>query len=418
MKIPLIPGLTNTILITAKAQWAEPAPRVEAAVVVKMWRILLSLLLFSSTVSGQDLPDNELQVNFNSYFDNFNVKIVYPSVSLTKKFSDSSTVNIRYLVDVISAASMRSHFDVDGVTSATEKEDGGGDDHPDEVRHEFGVGLNELLKGGILKGGVLSLNALYSREHDYSSFTIASLFTYLMAKKNTTLQIGFVRSWDKVFPQIRTWKKSKDVYTFSFNLTQILSRIFISQVIFSYNDNRGFLSDPYQVVQIIQNNQVVNYETVHPKSRVRKALGFRMNYKVGRKAALNFGMRYYWDSWQVNSLTTSLTFQQHLGNAAILGIGIRNYFQDKAFFFKPRYETPEKYMTVDTKLNEGYSNDYHIKLTMNGGYFKHLPFLSDENMQLNFRMDFYHRHSETPDWHSRYKNLYAYILSFGVRYHF
>ncbi len=385
---------------------------------VKRLLAICCLLLASGSVSAQDLPDNELQVAINSYFDNFNVKIVYPTISLTRRFSDSSTVNVRYLVDVISAASMRSHFNVDGVTSATEQEDGGGDDRPDEVRHEFGLGVNELLAGGLLKGGIFSLNALYSREHDYSSFTVASLLTYLLAKKNTTLQFGFVRSWDRVFPQIRTWTRKKDVYTYSFNVTQTLSPIFIMQVILSYNDSRGYLADPYQVVRIIEGDRVATYETSHPDRRIRKALGLRLNYKVGARAALNFGVRYYWDSWDVNSLTTHIKYQQYLHPAIILGLGLRNYIQDRAYFFKAQYRRPELYMTVDTKLDELYSNNYQLKLSIHGGYFKNIPFFRDEKLQLNFILNFYHRHSATPDWHSRLKNLYAYMMSFNIRYHF
>ncbi len=385
---------------------------------VKRLLAICCLLLVSGSVPAQDLPDNELQVAINSYFDNFNVKIVYPTISLTRRFSDSSTVNVRYLVDVISAASMRSHFNVDGVTSATEQEDGGGDDRPDEVRHEFGLGVNELLAGGLLKGGIFSLNALYSREHDYSSFTVASLLTYLLAKKNTTLQFGFVRSWDRVFPQTRTWTRKKDVYTYSFNVTQTLSPIFIMQVILSYNDSRGYLADPYQVVRIIEGDRVATYETSHPDRRIRKALGLRLNYKVGARAALNFGVRYYWDSWDVNSLTTHIMYQQYLHPAIILGLGLRNYTQDRAYFFKAQYMRPELYMTVDTKLDELYSNNYQLKLSIHGGYFKNIPFFRDENLQLNFILNFYHRHSATPDWHSRLKNLYAYIMSFNIRYHF
>lgn len=396
-----------------------PGHRAGGAAVDNLRRMLLCFLMLSATTGkSQDLPQDELQVNFNSYFDNFNVKIVYPTISVTKQIRDSSTVNVRYLVDVISAASMRSHFDVDGVTSATETEDGGGDDHPDEIRHEFGIGFNELLGGGIFKTGIASLNALYSKEHDYSSFTLAGTYTLLLAKKNTTLQFGIVKSWDKIFPQIRDWRRNKDVYTISANLTQILSKRLISQVILSYNEVSGFMSDPYQVVQIIESGQIINHEPRHPGLRIRKALGARLNYKTGRRAALHFSMRYYWDSWEVNSLTTSIMFQQHIGRAITLGVGLRNYFQDQAFFFKPRYAAPEKYMTVDTKLNELYSNEYQLKLSVNEGYFKNIPVLSDENVQVNFHLNFYHRHSATPDWHSRFKNLFAYIVSFGVRYRF
>ncbi|MFQ5641781.1 MAG: DUF3570 domain-containing protein, partial [bacterium] len=301
------------------------------------------LFLFSVFLAGsgfsQDIPENELQVNLNSYFDSFNVKIVYPSVSFTKRLTDSSSVNVRYLVDVISAASMKSLFKIDGVTSATDKEDGGGDNTPDEVRQEFGAGISQLINGG-----TISANVIVSKEHDYHSTTLAGTFSYPFAKKNTIVQIGVVRSWDKVFPQIRDWKKNKDVYSLSLNLTQILSKNLISQVIFSYNYSQGFLSDPYQVVQIIQDDVVKNYETVHPGERTRKAVGIRANYKFDRRSALHFGVRYYWDDWDVRSFTTSLSFQQHLNDIATVALGFRNYIQSRASFFKETYTFAEEFM--------------------------------------------------------------------------
>ncbi len=373
--------------------------------------IPIVLMVFTSAVSSQDLPQNELQVNLNSYFDNFKVKIIYPTISFTKNLTDSSTISLRYLVDVISAASMKSYFAVDGVTSATDKGDGGGDDHPDEVRNEFGIGLSQVINGG-----VVSANAIYSTEHDYRSVTLAGTYSHPFAKKNTVVQLGMVRSWDTVFPQIRMWKKEKNVYTFSINLTQILSKYLISQALFSYNVTKGFLSDAYKVIQIIQEGAVINYEPVHPGKRIRKAIGLRTNYKIDQKSALQLGLRYYWDTWDISSFTTSVTFQQHVSDFATISLGFRNYVQSRAFFYKDIYQGPEEYMAVDSKLDEGYSNEYQFKLSLNGGHLKGVPFLFNENVQLNMRINFYHRHTVTPDWHFRAKDLYAYLVSFGVRY--
>ncbi|MFQ5651153.1 MAG: DUF3570 domain-containing protein [bacterium] len=373
----------------------------------------LLLVMMASAARAQDLPADELQVNLNSYFDSFDVTIVYPSISYTKRMTDSSTINVRYLVDVISAASMRSHFIVDGVTSATEKEDGGGDNTPDEVRHELGAGITQLINGG-----TLSVNGLFSKEHDYRSVTLAGSFSYPFAQKNTTLQLGLVRSWDKIFPQIRDWRKEKDVYTASINLTQVLSKRLIGQLIASYNHSKGLLSDPYQVVQLIQNSEPLMLEPVHPNERTRKAFGVRMNYKIERTSALQFGIRYYWDDWAVRSFTTSISFLQHVSEATTVGLGFRNYFQSRAFFYKEKYEQPEEFMTVDSKLDEGFSNQYQFKLVLNGGHFQGIPLLRDENIQLSLKLNFYHRHTVTPNWHRRAKDLYAYIMSLGVRYRF
>ncbi len=378
---------------------------------VKFCTSLLAICLcFSPVAYGQDLPESELQVNLNSYFDSFDVKIVYPMVSYTRKLTESSTINARYLIDVISAASMKSHFVVDGVTSATEREDGGGDDTPDEVRQEVGLGITHLLAGG-----TLSMNLLHSSEHDYRSVTIAANYTRPFAKKNTYAQIGFVRSWDKVFPQIRLWKKNKDVYTTSLNMTQVLSKHFIAQAIYSYSFADGFQSDPYQVVQIIQGDEFINLEPIHPQQRTRQALGLRFNYKVDRRTAVHIGARHYWDDWDVSSFTLSLSLLQHFGDEVNAEIGFRNYVQNQAYFFKQKYDTPEEFMTVDSKLDEGFSNEFQFKLSLEGSK---VPLVNSDKVQLNVKFNYYRRKTATPNWHRRTKQLHAYIMSLGVRYRF
>ena len=212
--------------------------------------------------------------------------------------------------------------------------------------------------------------------------------------------------------------KPKDVYTLSLNLMQILSKRMLAQAMFSYNFSKGYLGDPYQVVQIIEGNTFTNHETVHPGQRVRTALGLRMNYKIYKDSALHLGVRYYWDDWDVRSFTGTFSFRQHVSEFAIVSLGLRTYVQGRAFFFKPRYDTPEPYMTVDSKLDKAFSNELQFVLNLNGGPHSRLPFLANEHMQFNLRLNFYHRRTATPNWHSRSKDLYAYILSMGVRYHF
>ncbi|MCA9731230.1 MAG: DUF3570 domain-containing protein [Deferribacteres bacterium] len=381
--------------------------------------LLLVVFLNFYDLSAQDLPADELQATLNSYSDNFGVSIFYPSLSFTKAVREKSTVNVRYLVDAISSASMKSHFDVDGVSSATKKDHGGGDDAPDEVRQEFGLGIQEVMSGGVLKNSTIAINGLYSVEHDYASKTFTSTYTYQMAKKNSTLSLGIVRRWDRVFPQIRDWEKKTNVISYSGTYSQILNAQSIVQLIYSYSEMEGFLSDAYMVVSIIDDamENFTNYEPVHPGTRVRRAFGGYLNYKSGNNSAINIGLRYYNDSWDVRSLTSSIGYQHHLNPAVTLGFTLRNYTQKKAFFFKPRYLWEEEFMTVDPKLDDLYSNDYQFKLTIKGGQYKGLPLLSNPKLECNLRMNFYHRHNETPNWHSRQKNLYAMVVSFGVRYH-
>lgn len=394
-----------------KVRLVEQERKVEAVVVVRI--LIFFILLYLATFSfSQELSDEEIQANFNFYFDNSNVAIVYPSLGLTKNVGESTSVTGRYLVDVISAASMKSHFEVDGVTSATSRKVGGGDNTPDELRHEIGLGITQIFWNS-----TISLNGLYSTEHDYTSKTFALSYSIPFAKKNSTFQVGFVRSWDKVFPQVRSWKRDKDVTTFSGSFSQILTKRFIAQFDVWYSKNEGMLSDAYQVVEIIDGTSVKYFDPIHPNERNRKALGVRSNYKLTKNSSVQIGYRYYWDDWDVSSNTANIFYQRYLSNEnIILALGVRSYFQSKAEFFKERYTGNEEFLAVDSKLSSQFSFEYQFKMTLDGTYFSKSNFLHNEKIQYNTKFNFYHRKTDVADWHSRYKNLYAYIISFGLRY--
>ena len=412
-----------------KVLLVEQGHKVEDVAVDKMMKLfaVATVFLWFTTGFTQDLPDNELQVDLNTYFDSFNVQVIYPSIALTKRVSESSSINMRYLVDLVTAASIRSNANsksktsgsggddggegVDGVTSASSHGQGY---RPDDVRNELGFGVNQAFGGG-----VISINGLYSKEYDYRSSTIAGTYSRSFATKNTTVQVGFVRSWDANSPKIFNWTKHKNQYTYSANVTQILSKRLISQAIFSYDLSRGLLSDPYEVVKFGQGLQLQQSAPIEPDKRIRKAVGLRVNYKLDQRSALHLGLRYYWDDWSVRSVTSSLEWDKHLNEITTIGFGLRNYIQSKAFFFKGTYLAPEEFMTVDSKLDKGFSNSFEFKLTLNGGdHYENVPLLMNKNVQFNMRINFYHRHTSTPNWFSNSKNLFSLIMSFGIRYRF
>lgn len=386
------------------------------AAVVKHGICIIAWMSWASVAWAQELPAEEVQVNLNSYFDNFQVNIVYPTVSMTKHVSETTSITGRYLVDVISAASMKSRFEVDGVTSASGRRHGGEEGGFDEVRHEAGLGVTRILGNT-----TVSLNGLYSTEHDYTSRTLAASISQPFAKQNTILTLGLVRSWDDVFPDTRSWRKNKDVVTLSAGLTQILNKRLLMQVDASYADNRGYLSDAYQVVSVFEGNNLATFEPVHPGERVRKAVGVRAKYKVAHNAAWQWGYRYYWDDWDVTSHTLSTHYQHRLRSGMQLSTGLRTYFQSRAFFFEPRYTSLATFMTVDSKLDKGYSTELQLEATFGGEAMQRIPLVrmfTSDKMELSVKLNYYRRHTETPDWHSRYKTLHAYIFSVGYRYRF
>lgn len=390
---------------------------------------LLTFFSFSTLIYAQLLPPNETQVNFSGYFDSFNVQVLYPSIEISKHISETTSITGRYLVDMITAASIRSHKTsgstgssslqkVDAVTAASVRSGGGGGGNQapafDEIRNEFNLGFAHLFGKGLL-----SVDGLYSTESDYTSSTIIGNYTQYFAENDASLQLGFVRSWDKVFPKTVNWKKDKNTTTINLNFSQIISKSLIIQLLSTYTDNNGLLSDNYKLVPITINGQDSLFQPIHPDLRIRRAAALALKYRLSDKSSMQLGYRYYWDSWDINADTYSAEYDRYLSKHVILGLGWRTNVQSRAFFFKPKYPAPEQYMTTDIKLDAGYSNELQMKLILTGGdHQDYLPFISDDRVQYTLDLNFYLRHTKSPYWFNNLNNLFATDLNIGIRYRY
>jgi len=376
-------------------------------------RLIFFILLIANVSLAQDLPDNTLEADFNSYFDNFRLIVIYPTISINKNLGSKTSVNASYLVDAISSASMKMLLRVDGVTSATKSTNGGGGSGLDELRHQFTAGITRYI------GDVsLSVNGMYSTEHDYSSKTFASNIALPFAKKNTVFQFGYAGNWDKVFPDNRFWTKDRITQSVNLGVSQILSKNLIGQIDFSFINITGYMLDGYQVIRIINGSTFQVLEPTTPDKRVRKALGGKINYGFTRKSTLQFGYRYYWDTWDITSHTFDAGYKSHISETINFSLDLRQYFQTKAYFFKPVYLTPEPFMAVDSKLNSGYTTDISVGLDFTGSEGSSIPILNSDKMTFITKFGVYHRHTDTPDWFSGMNNLYAYLITLGWKYNF
>jgi len=403
--------------------------------------VLILAVSINRPVTGQDLPADELQVNFSGYFDSFDVNVLYPNISLTTKVSETTSINARYLVDMITAASIRGSSNTSGDsendergfddkidpaarTAATKKVDAvtaasssaGGFEQPsfDDVRNEFNLGVTHLLAGNRI-----SLNGIYSRESDYSSKTLAGTISHGFALKNTTIELGYVHSWDLVFPVTKDWTRSKNVVTYSANFSQLLGKNALIQFLSSYMEYSGYLADAYQQIRIGPPDNPVLYAPAHPDKRIRRALGSQFKFRLSQISSVQIGYRYYWDSWDVRSHTISTDYMTYFSPHVMFDLGLRHYLQSRAYFFKPEYTYPEDLMTADIKLEEGYSNEVQLGLTLSGGRDQdYLPFLTDENVQYNLALNIYQRHTLTGYWFNGENNLIATNFNIGIRYRF
>jgi hypothetical protein len=409
MKILFRKASKNIILISEKALKAVTVLREEAAAVAK-YIFLIFLIILPAVITAQEIPEDEIQVNMNSYFDNFRLNVIYPSVNITKSLDKNTSITGSYLIDAISSASMKMKFQVDGITSATTNKTGGSDNTPDELRHQLSLGITRNISGVML-----SADGMYSIEHDYSSKTFAANISVPFAKKNTVLQFGYAGNFDKVFPQTRFWTKDRKTNSINIGLTQILSKKIVAQLDFSFINIDGYMLDGYQVVKIVNGYSLNTLEPIEPEKRIRKALGLRTNFGISKLSTLLLGYRYYWDTWNIRSHTADAEFKTHLTENLNVIFSLRQYYQTKAYFFKEIYTEIEPLMAVDSKLNSGYSNDISVSFSYKGNKENKMPFLNNERLTFLGSIGFYHRHTDSPDWVMRISELYAYLISLGLK---
>lgn len=371
---------------------------------------LLILIILPSCILAQELPEEEIQVNFNSYFDNFRLNVIYPTINVTKSLDKNTSVTGSYLVDAISSASMRMKFQVDGITSATTNKNGGADDTPDELRHQVSLGVTRNFSDV-----TVSANGMYSTEHDYSSRTFTANISIPFAKKNTVLQLGYAGNFDKIFPQTRTWTRDRTTSSFNIGLTQILSKKIVTQLDFSLSSADGYMLDGYQVVRIVNGFFLKTLEPVTPEKRIRKAAGIRTNFGISRLSTILLGYRYYWDTWDIRSHTAEAQFKTHFTENLNMILSYRQYIQTRAYFFKETYTEVEPLMAVDSKLNSGYTNDVSLGFSYKGNKENRIPILNNEKLTFLGSIGFYHRHTDSPDWVMRMRDLYAYLISLGFK---
>ena len=403
-----------------------------------LFPVILFVFLFTTISWAQELPPDEFQINFSGYFDSFDVNVLYPSISLTRKVSETTSITGRYLVDMITAASIRGSsgggtpseeddddFDklakttgkkkVDAITAASVSAGGYSEDPAfDDVRQEFNLGITHLIGGNRI-----SLNGIYSTERDYTSSTLAGTISRDFALKNTTVELGFVRSWDQVFPVTKDWTHNKNVVSYSLNFSQLISRYALIQFLTSYMENNGYLSDAYNQISIGPPDAPVLYDPIHPDNRIRRAVGTRLKFRLDPTSSMQIDYRYYWDSWEVSSHTISASYMTHLSPHVIFELGLRHYLQSRAYFFKPEYFQAEPLMTVDIKLDKSYSNDLQLELIIDGGRGQdYLPFLTSEKVQYILGLNIYQRQTETGYWYNGDTNLLATNFNIGLRYRF
>ena len=199
----------------------------------------------------------------------------------------------------------------------------------------------------------------HSEETDYKSVSGALNYSLSLNEKNTTLNFGYAHNADRARDDKFIWEdKTSDNLLVGF--VQLLSPK--SYVTFNvvFNNDSGYLSDPYRGVMVLKNYPQFNpsdpalIPELRPRHRSSEVVyGSYTQFIEPLNGSLDTSLRFFRDSWGIFSATTSLDWHQKLGTHFVLTPTFRYTYQTAADFY---------YVLVPDYLNlpASYSSDYRL----------------------------------------------------------
>ncbi|HEY7958129.1 MAG TPA: DUF3570 domain-containing protein [Polyangia bacterium] len=268
--------------------------------------------------------------------------VVTPSVNGKVDLRRWLTAYVDWTADVVSGATPRTYGAVDAISSATAFS---------EVRNQVGAAVEA-------RTGPFSLRAGYhfSIENDYRSHQLALDGRIDLLQHDTIIDVRWAHDFDSVcdldnrgLSVLQRQPLSNSVGCFAghaglteeplgvdaveVSLTQTLTPRLIG-VLTGYSEHlAGFQSNPYRRVALL--GDAILAQESDPGVRDRGAVGVKLRYAATARGALGADVRLYRDTWDIESLTAQLSWDQLLlGERLRLQARARYYQQSQAFFFR------------------------------------------------------------------------------------
>ncbi|TWX57674.1 DUF3570 domain-containing protein [Colwellia hornerae] len=332
-----------------------------------------------------------------------------------KTYSDDSILNLKLTVDALTGASANGAVaqpDVQTFTRPSGKGDyeiKAGETPLDDTFHDTRVQLNAQWTQALAPNVTGSVGGHLSKEYDYLSLGINGNIAYDFNKKNSTISFGLSHFQDTFTPEgglpkpfasmplayhdsddesghDATRMGSDDDKTTSdimVGFTQVINRRMVTQFNYSYSVVDGYLTDPFKVLSLLNNQGLAQdylYEN-RPDKRTKQSVFAQTKYHFD-ETILDVSYRYMWDDWEIKSHTVDTRFYIPLGNGSYLEPHLRFYQQGAAQFYQP-------FLMEDDATPEFASADYRIgEMTAYTVGLKYGMKLADGN-DLSFRLEYY-----------------------------
>lgn len=178
-----------------------------------------------------------------------------------------------------------------------------------------------------------------SKESDYLSDVWSVNGQLFFNQKDTTLLMGYAEANDDVTAVFLSRPREKKVQDAIIGLTQVLSPRTSITANLTYGKQRGYLSDPYKIVQ--QATEILpglSLDLTFPENRPsskEKLIGFfSVHHAIEPlNASIESSFRLLDDNWGITSQTLEFAWFQRFGEKLIIRPAVRYYRQSAADFY-------------------------------------------------------------------------------------
>lgn len=299
-----------------------------------------------------------------------------PVFKARKELDDKEFLSFRLVIDALTGSSASGAVPMPFRQTFTKPSGNGTYETPanetplDDTFRDTRVALSVDWEKPVKQDLIAVYGAYLSREYDYTSLGGSATFSLDTNNKNTTYTGGISLGFDLIEPvggtpvgmtempdyqggvekQTEGSSENKTVVDLLFGVTQILSRHSLLQLNYSIGSNSGYLTDPYKLLSVIDDNQastdygeIINqgladgYSYRHenrPDSRLSQSLYAKYVHQF-TEDVINISYRYFWDDWGIKSHTIDGRYRFEIGGGHYLQPHLRYYTQSAADFYKP-----------------------------------------------------------------------------------
>lgn len=247
------------------------------------------------------------------------------------------------------------------------------------------------------RNDIWSAKVSVSTEYDYFSFGFGGSYSKLFNERNTELSLNanvFIDSWSLIYPiELRGIdlsnysvsgnvnynpafvpldSKGRNSYSLGFGFSQILSKRMQGSIAVDLVQQQGQLSTPFQRVYFsdFEDTFIDNFHLADdierlPDTRLKVAIGGRLNYYINELFVIRTQYRYYFDDWGINSHTASIEVPVKVSDKFTVYPSYRFYNQTAADYFAPynQHLSTSEFYTSDYDLSEFTANQFGFGIT-------------------------------------------------------